>query len=128
MLTKLPQVFIAIAAASGFLAVALGAFGAHALKTRLPPDLLAIWQTAVQYQFWHTLALLGVGIYMAHSTPTKTLAAGGWLFTIGILFFSGSLYALSLTGQRWLGAITPIGGALWLAAWACLCYAALKAN
>ncbi|HQQ63809.1 MAG TPA: DUF423 domain-containing protein [Pseudomonadales bacterium] len=122
---KLPSLFITLAAASGLLAVALGAFGAHALKARLPADLLAIWQTAVQYQFWHTLALFGVGILLAQgSFSSRALAASGWLFAGGILIFSGSLYVLALTNIRWLGAITPVGGALWLAAWACLCRAA----
>lgn len=121
-----PHIFIAIASASGFFAVMLGAFGAHALKNRLPADLMAIWQTAVQYQFWHTLALLGVGILLTQGIQSKSLTASGWLFTAGIVVFSGSLYILSLSGIRWLGAITPVGGALWLAAWACLCYAATR--
>lgn len=122
---KLPSLFIVLAAASGLLAVALGAFGAHALKARLPADLLAIWQTAVQYQFWHTLALFGVGILLVQgSFGSRTLVVSGWLFAGGILIFSGSLYMLALTNIRWLGAITPVGGALWLAAWACLCRAA----
>ncbi len=120
--------FIAVASISGFLAVALGAFGAHGLKNRLSADMLAVWQTAVQYHFWHTLALLGIGILLAqHSLPsTKWLTASGWLFTVGILLFSGSLYVLCLSGVRWLGAITPIGGSLWLIAWACLATAAIK--
>ncbi len=121
------SLFITLAAASGWLAVTLGAFGAHALKSRLPADLLAIWQTAVQYQFWHTLALFGVGILLAQgSFSSRALIASGWLFACGILVFSGSLYMLALTNIRWLGAITPVGGALWLAAWACLCRAALR--
>lgn len=122
------HVFIALASLSGFIAVALGAFGAHGLKNRLPADLMTVWQTAVQYQFWHTLALLGIGILLSQSRPepTKWLTASGWLFAVGILVFSGSLYLLCLTGQRWLGAITPIGGSLWLAAWGCLCYAASR--
>lgn len=120
--------FIAVASISGFLAVALGAFGAHGLKNRLSADMLAVWQTAVQYHFWHTLALLGIGILlMQHSLPsTKWLTASGWLFAIGIVLFSGSLYVLCLSGVRWLGAITPIGGSLWLIAWACLATAVIK--
>jgi uncharacterized membrane protein YgdD (TMEM256/DUF423 family) len=120
------QIFIAIAATSGFFAVALGAFGAHGLKNRLPVDMMAIWQTAVQYQFWHTLALLGIGILLNQGMQSKWLTFSGWLFAAGIVIFSGSLYILSLSGIRWLGAITPVGGVLWLAAWGCLCYAATK--
>jgi uncharacterized membrane protein YgdD (TMEM256/DUF423 family) len=126
-----PSIFITIASISGFLAVALGAFGAHGLKNRLPADLMAVWQTAVQYQFWHTLALFGVGILLTQGLQSqhltsKWLSTSGWLFTVGIVIFSGSLYVLALSGIRWLGAITPIGGALWLVAWACLCYASTK--
>lgn len=117
---------IAIAAASGFTAVALGAFGAHGLKNRLPADLMAVWNTAVQYQFWHTLALFGVALWIAQGHSSKSAAASAWLFAAGIVIFSGSLYLLCLSGQRWLGAITPIGGSLWLAAWGCLCYAAWR--
>lgn len=120
------NLFITFASISGFLAVALGAFGAHGLKNRLPADLLAVWHTAVQYQFWHTLALFGIGILLNQAQPSKWLVLSGWLFTAGIVIFSGSLYVLCLSGVRWLGAITPVGGVLWLAAWACLCYTATK--
>ncbi|MBK8287366.1 MAG: DUF423 domain-containing protein [Cellvibrionales bacterium] len=102
-----------------------GAFGAHGLKTT-PVDRMAIWQTAVQYQFWHTLALLGIGILLNQGMQSKWLTFSGWPFAAGIAIFSGSLYILSLSGIRWLGAITPVGGMLWLAAWGCLCYAASK--
>ncbi len=125
------QLFIAMASISGFLAVALGAFGAHGLKNHLPAELLDVWHTAVQYHFWHTLALLGIGILISQGSSlqnfqSKYLVISGWLFTAGIVIFSGSLYVLCLSGARWLGAITPIGGTLWLAAWACLCCSALK--
>ena len=120
--------FIALAAANGLLAVALGAFGAHGLKNRLPADLLAVWQTAVQYHFWHTLALFGIGILLSHGHTTRLLHTSGWLMLAGIVLFSGSLYLLCLSGVRWLGAITPIGGTLWLIAWGCLCYAAWKGS
>lgn len=120
------SLFMTLASGSGFLAVALGAFGAHGLKNRLPTDLLAVWQTAVQYQFWHTLALLGVGILLAQGSTARSLVVSGWLFTVGIVLFSGSLYILCLSGVRWLGAITPIGGTLWLIGWVCLAYATLK--
>jgi uncharacterized membrane protein YgdD (TMEM256/DUF423 family) len=120
------QLFIAMASISGLLAVAFGAFAAHGLKNRLPTELLDVWHTAVQYQFWHTLTLLGLGILLSQTAPSKWLVISGWLFAAGIVIFSGSLYLLCWSGARWLGAITPIGGILWLAAWACLCYSALK--
>ena len=93
-----------------FAAVAAGAFGAHALKSVLTPDLLAVWHTAVQYQAWHALALLAVGLLMAKDPSGRRgrgLRAAAWLFAIGIVLFSGSLYLLALSGQRWLGAVTP---------------------
>ena len=125
------QLFIAMASISGFLTVVFGAFGAHGLKNRLAPDLMAVWHTAVQYQFWHTLALLGLGMLLSQGSSlqnfqSKYLVISGWLFAAGIVIFSGSLYVLCLSGVRWLGAITPVGGTLWLAAWACLCYSAFK--
>jgi len=121
-----PQLFTAAAGFSGFLAVALGAFGAHGLKKHLSPELMDVWQTAVQYHFWHTLALLATGILLTQNMQSKWLTLSGWLFTAGIVIFSGSLYILCLSGLRWLGAITPVGGTLWLLAWAFLAYAALK--
>jgi uncharacterized membrane protein YgdD (TMEM256/DUF423 family) len=97
-------------------AVALGAFGAHALKSRLAPDMLAIYQTAVQYHFWHALGLFALGLLMLQwAAPALTLA--GWLLLVGAILFSGSLYLLALTGARWLGAITPLGGIASIAAW-----------
>ena len=113
------------AAVSGFAVVSLGAFGAHALQAVLAPGDLAIWQTAVQYQMFHTLALLAVACL--HDRPGRRLShwAGG-LFGVGILIFCGSLYLLVLTGQRWLGAVTPIGGAAFLGGWAALALAAFK--
>ncbi len=124
----LSQTLMALAALYGFLGVALGAFGAHGLKDRLPADLMSVWHTAVQYHFWHTLALFGVGILLAQGNTSKWLPVSGWLFAAGILIFSGSLYVLCLSGMRWLGAITPIGGTLWLIAWACLCYGSVKGS
>lgn len=120
--------FTAMAAVSGFLAVALGAFGAHALKARLPEDLLAIYHTAVQYQFWHTAALLAVGLLLFQFPQHVLLKCSGWAFTAGIIIFSGSLYVLALTGTRWLGAITPIGGVAFLAGWLLLAWAMLKTS
>jgi len=117
------RVFAQIGAFFGFTGVALGAFGAHALRDKLPADMLAIYQTGVQYQVLHALALLVIGFAL---TDSRSFRVAGWLFAFGILVFSGSLYALSLTGTRALGAITPLGGVALLAGWACLFFAATK--
>jgi len=106
-----------------FVAVALGAFGAHALKARLSAEMTGVWQTAVQYHAWHALALFGLGLLMLHWPERLGLGLAGWLFVAGIVLFSGSLYALALTGVRGLGAVTPIGGVAFLAAWAVLAWA-----
>lgn len=119
------QLALLCGAIYGFLGVALGAFGAHGLRERLTPDLLAVWKTAVEYQFYHALALLLVGL-LASQRPSIALTNAGICFALGVLIFSGSLYTLALSGQRWLGAITPIGGLLFLAGWALLFWAALK--
>ena len=116
---------LALAAAFLFAAVGLGAFGAHALKARLAPDLTAVYVTAVQYHFWHALGLLAVGILLLHKPDSTALAAAAWLLVAGLLLFSGSLYALALTGVSALGAITPLGGLAFLIGWACLAIAAL---
>jgi len=107
-------------------AVALGAFGAHALRGRLAPDALAIYQTAVQYHFWHGLGLLAVGILMERWAAARALAASAWLLIAGLLLFSGSLYLLAVSGERWLGAITPLGGGAFIAAWLLIAWIALK--
>ena len=108
------------------LAVAMGAFGAHALRSRAPPELQAVWQTAVQYHAWHALGLVGIGLYLMQR-PDATLAAwSAGLFVIGIALFSGSLYALVLTGTRALGAVTPFGGAAFIAGWLVLAWAAWR--
>jgi len=109
-----------------FMAVALGAFGAHALKARLAPDMAAVWQTAVQYHAWHALALLATGILLAQDPARGLLGTAGWLFVAGIVLFSGSLYLLALTGTRGLGAVTPIGGVAWLAGWAVFAWAVFR--
>ncbi len=102
-----------------FLAVAAGAFGAHALEDRLDADILGIFETAARYQMYHALALLATGLWLERR-PNRSVVLAGWLFTAGILIFSGSLYLLSFTGIRWLGAITPVGGLCFLGAWAML--------
>jgi uncharacterized membrane protein YgdD (TMEM256/DUF423 family) len=119
------KLWLLLGALYGFLGVAFGAFGAHALKSRLSTELAATYQTAVQYQFYHALALLAVGVLAGRAeTPALHWAGGG--FALGVLLFSGSLYALALTGQRWLGAVTPIGGLLFLLGWAALIYATVN--
>ena len=107
-------------------AVALGAFGAHAMKARLAPESFAAYQTAVQYHFWHALGLLAVGILMTQWATAQGLAWAAWLLIAGLIFFSGSLYLLALTGARWLGVVTPIGGAAFIAAWVVLAWVALR--
>ena len=119
------RLFFALGSLSAFIGVALGAFAAHALKSRLAPDLLATFEIGVRYQMYHALALLAVG-WACTRWPGAAAIAGGWLFVAGTVIFSGSLYALSLSGLRWLGAITPIGGIALLAGWLCLAWAAWK--
>ncbi len=115
-----------LAAASLFVAVAAGAFGAHALRSRLAPDLMTIYQTAVQYHFWHALGLLAVGILLLHRPDSGALGVAAWLLVAGMVLFSGSLYALALTGIRGLGAVTPVGGLAFLAAWLAVAWAAWR--
>ena len=122
----MPKSFLLIAAISGFLVVALGAFGAHGLKEKISADLLAVYQTGVLYQMFHTLALLAVALLMAHLPQLGALRWSGWLFVAGIVIFSGSLYLLALTGVRVLGAITPIGGLLMIVAFLLLAVAVLR--
>lgn len=117
--------FIATAAILMFTGVAAGAFGAHGLKQILDADMLAIWQTAVTYQMVHGLGMLALGIMLQQQDNTL-LRRAVWAMLIGVVIFSGSLYALALTGIRVLGAITPIGGVAFLAGWAMLAWAALK--
>ncbi|MCL4858684.1 MAG: DUF423 domain-containing protein [Caldilineaceae bacterium] len=120
------RIFLLWAAILGGLGVALGAFGAHALSERLTPSLLQTYETAVRYHFYHALALVAV-VYAIGRWPQSTLpVAAGWLFVLGVLIFSGSLYLLAFTGIRWLGAITPIGGVALMAGWACLAVAAWR--
>jgi uncharacterized membrane protein YgdD (TMEM256/DUF423 family) len=119
------RVFFTIGSVFGFLGVALGAFGAHALKARLDPALLASFEVGVRYQMYHACALLAVG-WAYTRWPGKALIAGGFLFVLGIVLFSGSLYVLSMSGVRMFGAITPFGGVALLAGWGCLAWAAWR--
>jgi uncharacterized membrane protein YgdD (TMEM256/DUF423 family) len=120
--------FIIAGAVNAAIAVMLGAFGAHALKEKLSEHYLAIWETAVQYQMFHALGLIAIGILMSSSLigPIPQLTWAGWLLLAGIIIFSGSLYILSLTGIGVLGAITPIGGVAFIIGWIMLIIAALK--
>jgi len=119
------RLFFALGSASALVAVAAGAFGAHGLRARLSPDLLAVFETAARYQMYHALALLAVG-WAVTRWPGPWPVRAGWLFAVGTLLFSGSLYALALSGMRWLGAVTPLGGVAFLAGWACLLLALLR--
>ena len=116
---SMDRLFFGLGAASAFISVAAGAFGAHALRGRLEPDLLAVFETAARYQMYHALALLAVAWAMTR-WPGALAAWAGWLFVAGTVLFSGSLYALALSGVRWLGAVTPLGGLAFLAGWICL--------
>ncbi len=108
---------------SAFLGVALGAFAAHGLKTKLPPDMFNIFEVGVRYHMYHALALLAVA-WASTRWPGASITAAGWLFLAGTIIFSGSLYLLSLSGMRWLGAITPIGGLAFLLGWLLLAWGA----
>jgi len=108
--------FLLVGCVFGFLSVALGAFGAHGLKSFLDEYSMGIYKTAVEYQFWHSLALLAVGILSKFSNPSF-LKYSGCAFSFGILVFSGSLYLLAFTKLKWLGAITPLGGLSFMAGW-----------
>lgn len=120
------RLFFILGSASAGIAVALGAFAAHALKARLSPEMLAAYETGVRYQMFHALALLAVAWASTRWPASTAITASGWLFVAGTVLFSGSLYALSLTGVRGLGAVTPIGGLAWLVGWACLAWGACK--
>jgi uncharacterized membrane protein YgdD (TMEM256/DUF423 family) len=117
--------FFALGAGFAFLAVTLGAFGSHSLKAILAPDMLAVFETGVRYQMYHALALLFVG-WARRQFPQASFHIAGWLFVAGVLLFSGSLYVLTLSGVRWLGAITPLGGVCFLAGWAVFAWQAFN--
>lgn len=118
--------FVVIGAINAFLTVALGAFGAHGLKGKITEDMLTVYQTGVQYHMFHSLGLIAVGILGGKLASTTMVAWSGWALLVGIILFSGSLYALSLSGIRVLGAITPIGGVSFLVGWALLAIAAYR--
>ena len=118
--------WFAVGAFAAAIGVTLGAFGAHALKLRITEDLLAVFETGVRYQMYHALALLAVA-WAATRWPGPWINASGWLFTLGILIVCGSLYLMTFTGVRWLGAITPIGGLCFILGWIAMAVAALRA-
>jgi len=111
------KLFLASGCIAALLAVAIGAFGAHGLKARIAPELMPVYKTGVEYHLYHALGLILVGLAAFHLPQSACLRGAGWAMLAGIVLFSGSLYALSLTGLLWLGAITPLGGAAFIAAW-----------
>jgi uncharacterized membrane protein YgdD (TMEM256/DUF423 family) len=115
------RLFVTLGAVFGGLAVVLGAFGAHALRGSLSPDDLATFEIGVRYQMYHALALLAVAW-----AATQWESSAGWAFVVGIVVFSGSLYTLVITGQRWLGAVTPVGGVAFIVGWALLVWTAVR--
>jgi uncharacterized membrane protein YgdD (TMEM256/DUF423 family) len=119
------RLFLALGAIAAFIGVALGAFAAHGLKSRLDPAMLATFEIGVRYHMYHALALLGTA-WAVTRWPGGATTAAGWLFVAGTVLFSGSLYALAVTGIRPLGAITPLGGVCFLAGWVALIVAAVR--
>jgi uncharacterized membrane protein YgdD (TMEM256/DUF423 family) len=121
------RTIVFVAALMGLVGVGLGAFGAHGLRGRLSPDMLAVFETGVRYQMYHAFAMFAAAWAWAR-WPRRVFGVAGWLFLAGIVVFSGSLYALAVTGGRWLGAVTPIGGVAFLAGWLCLAWGAWRAR
>ena len=119
------RLFFALGSGFGLIAVITGAFAAHTLKSKLSPDMFQVFEVAVRYQMYHALGLIAVA-WAASQWSSQLIAVSGWLFVAGIVIFSGSLYILSLTGVRWLGAITPIGGVAFIIGWGCLLWAAIR--
>jgi uncharacterized membrane protein YgdD (TMEM256/DUF423 family) len=120
---RMPNIFVLLGAINAAISVAAGAFGAHGLKAVLSPDMLAVFETASRYQMYHGLALVVVGLIGTRARARPPVLAG-WCFVAGIVLFSGSLYVLALSGVRWLGAVTPLGGAAFLAGWIALAWSA----
>lgn len=116
---------VMMGAVLGMVGVGAGAFGAHGLEGRIEPDLLEVWETAARYQMYHAAALFGVA-WLIQQTGSAWASAGAWAMVAGVLVFSGSLYVLALSGVRWLGAITPIGGLALILGWFCCLMAALQ--
>jgi uncharacterized membrane protein YgdD (TMEM256/DUF423 family) len=112
--------FLLLGSLAGFIGVAAGAFGAHGLRSRLSPEMLAVFETAARYQMYHAFALLITAMVIGRVGDARLLSIAGWSFITGVVLFSGSLYALALTGSSAFGAITPVGGLAFLVGWACL--------
>ena len=125
MLTRMVRVFLMLGAVSGAISVAAGAFGAHALRPRVSPEMLAVFETGARYQMFHALALVAAAWVLSRSSGPAA-AWAGWLFAIGTVLFSGSLYALALSGIRAIGAVTPLGGLSFVAGWIALAVAAAR--
>jgi uncharacterized membrane protein YgdD (TMEM256/DUF423 family) len=119
------RTFLLIGAVLGFLGVSFGAFGAHVLKSRLSPEMLAVFETGIRYHMYHAFAVLIVAAAIGQTGSSRLLVLAGWFFVTGILLFSGSLYALALSGIGILGAVTPVGGLCFLIGWACLAFCAV---
>lgn len=122
------RLFVALGAINAALAVILGAFGAHALRARISPEMLSVYHTGSQYHFYHALGLLLVGVLASQFQNDRALQISGFLMLAGIVLFCGSLYLLAVSGVTWLGAITPLGGVAFIAAWVVLAVAALRAT
>jgi uncharacterized membrane protein YgdD (TMEM256/DUF423 family) len=120
------RIFFVLGALSAFIGVAAGAFGAHGLKGRISVEMLSIFEVGVRYQMYHAFALIAAA-WVQSKWPSSLVKSGGWLFVIGTVLFSGSLYLLSVSGMRWIGAITPLGGLAFLAGWVCLAWAVWRA-
>jgi uncharacterized membrane protein YgdD (TMEM256/DUF423 family) len=122
------RLFVALGSINALIAVILGAFGAHMLKARISPEMLAVYHTGTQYHFYHALGMLLIGVLATQFRNGAALQLSGYLMLAGIVLFSGSLYVLAVTGVTWLGAITPLGGVAFIAAWIVLAVAALRAT
>ncbi|BAU48755.1 membrane protein [Sulfurifustis variabilis] len=120
------KLFLALGSVSAMLVVVLGAFGAHALRARIPAELMASYQTGILYHLFHALGLLAVGLIAAHLPASGLVRAAGWLMLVGTVLFSGSLYVLAISGVRALGAVTPFGGFAFIAAWLLLAVALFR--
>ena len=124
----LARLFIALGSINATLAVVFGAFGAHALKARISSQMLEVYHTAAQYHFYHAIGMLLVGVVAMQLPDSGALRLSGFLMLAGIVLFCGSLYVLAITGVTWLGAITPLGGLAFIAAWVALAFAVVRAS
>ena len=122
------RLFLLLGSLLALVAVVVGAFGAHGLKARLSPEMLAVWQTGVQYHFYHALSLVLIGLAFFHLPDSAALRASGWLMAAGVVLFSGSLYALALSGKQWLGAVAPVGATAFILGWGAFAWAVVSAD